>query len=127
MRVEHLALYVDDLEDARRFFETWFQGKSNAGYHNPASGFRSYFIEFDGGARVELMSHPEQNTDVCLQKRTGYDHVAFSLGSREEVDRLSVELQNSGYPLLSGPRTTGDGYYESCILYGNSIRIELTI
>ena len=116
MRIEHAAMYVNDLEAARDFFVTFLGGKSNEGYHNRNTGFRSYFISFDDGARLELMRKPEMADEKKAADRTGYAHIAFSVGSREKVDALTARLKAGGYAVLSGPRTTGDGYYESIIL-----------
>ena len=128
MRIEHLALYAFDLEQMRSFFETYFQASTSELYHNTKTGFKSYFLSFnDGGARLELMNLPEllpkENGTACL----GLDHLAFSVGSKEKVDQLTAMLKKGGYPTISGPRTTGDGYYESCILGPEQIRIEITI
>ena len=127
MKIEHIALYVNDLEAARDFFVIYLGGKSNDGYYNPRTGFRSYFISFDDGSRLELMNKPEM---VDLEKnpyRTGYAHVAFSVGSKEKVDELTIRLEAAGYEVASGPRTTGDGYYESCIVAFEGNQIELTV
>ena len=127
MKIEHIALYVNDLEAARDFFVIYLDGKSNDGYYNPRTGFRSYFISFDDGSRLELMNKPEM---VDLEKnpyRTGYAHVAFSVGSKEKVDELTIRLEAAGYEVASGPRTTGDGYYESCIVAFEGNQIELTV
>ena len=126
MKIEHIALYVNDLEKARDFFVKYLNGPSNAGYHNPKTDFRSYFISFDDGARLELMHKPEMSDDVKHLNRTGYAHVAFSLGSKEKVDYLTAKLKADGYEVISGPRTTGDGYYESCIVVIEGNQIELT-
>ena len=126
MTIEHIALYVNDLESARDFFTTYLGGKSNDGYHNPRTDFRSFFISFDDGARLELMKKPEM---VDLEKslnRTGYAHIAFSVGSKAKVDELTEQLRSAGYLVVSGPRTTGDGYYESCIVTIEGNQIELT-
>ena len=113
MRIEHIALYVNDLESARRFFVKYFGATSNDGYHNPQTDFRSYFLSFDKGARLEIMNKPKM-TDLPKEiNRTGYAHIAFSVGSKEKVDTLTAELKADGYEVISGPRTTGDGYYES--------------
>ena len=123
MKIEHIALYVNDLEAARDFFVIYLDGKSNDGYHNPRTGFRSYFIRFDDGVRLELMNKPEMEDMEKPLNRTGYAHVAFSVGSKEKVDELTIRLEAAGYEVSSGPRTTGDGYYESCIVAveGNQI------
>ena len=127
MKIEHIAMYVNDLAAARDFFVNYLNGKSNNGYHNPNTGFRSYFITFDDGARLELMNKPEMDDDDKPLNRTGYAHIAFSLGSKEKVDELTEKLRSSGFELVSGPRTTGDGYYESCIVAIEGNQIELTV
>ena len=126
MRIEHIALYVQDLEAARDFFTEYFSGQANDGYHNPATDFRSYFIRFDDGTRLELMTKPEIIDTEKQPNRTGYVHLAFSVGNRENVDALTERLRAAGYPVLSGPRTTGDGYYESCVQGFERNLIEIT-
>ena len=126
MKIEHIALYVNDLEAARSFFTTYLGGKSNVGYHNPRTDFRSYFISFDDGARLELMTKPGMIDQDKPLNRTGYAHIAFSVGSKERVDELTEELRKAGYAVVSGPRTTGDGYYESCIVAIEGNQIEIT-
>lgn len=127
MTIEHVALYVRDLEAARDFFLRYLDASSNQLYHNPKTGFSSYFLSFDGGARLELMSKPDVEDQSLALARMGYIHVAFSLGSAEKVDELTARLQADGYPVVSGPRTTGDGYYESCIVAIEGNQIELTV
>ena len=127
MRIDHIALYVKDLEAARDFFVTYLGGRSDAGYHNRTTGFRSFFISFDDGARLEIMSKPGVTDAEKASSRTGYAHVAFSVGSRERVDALTARLKSAGFPVLSGPRTTGDGYYESCIVAVEDNQIEITV
>lgn len=126
MRIEHVAMYVYDLERAKEFFIKYFNAVPNNMYHNKKTDFRSYFLSFDGGARLEIMNRPQvdiiKDTDI-----TGYAHIAFSLGSAENVDRLTAELKADGYKVISEPRTTGDGYYESCIVDLEGNEIELTI
>ena len=127
MRIEHIAMYVNDLEAAKRFFTEYLGGTANDMYHNPKTDFRSYFISFDGGARLELMNKPEMQDEEKGRNRTGYIHLSFSLGSKEAVDALTLRLKADGYEVLSGPRTTGDGYYESCVLAIENNQIELTV
>lgn len=127
MRIEHIALYVNDLEAARRFFTDYFGAASNDGYHNPRTGFRSYFLTFDSGARLEIMQKPRMDDLPKPPDRTGYAHVAFSLGSRTVVDELTERLRQDGWPVISGPRITGDGYYESCVVAVEGNLIELTV
>ncbi len=124
--IEHLALWVEDLERSRAFFEKYFAATSNDTYIN-AAGFHSYFLTFEGGARLEIMYDGTQAHNTEDRPHDGYGHVAFSVGSKEEVDHLTAELVADGYRCVSGPRTTGDGYYESCVLDAEGNRIEITV
>lgn len=127
MHIEHIAMYVNDLEGARAFFTEYFHGAANEGYHNKSTGFRSYFLRFDDGSRLEIMSRPAMEDAEKSLVRTGYVHIAFSLGSKAAVDAFTERLRHDGYDVISGPRTTGDGYYESCIIGFEGNQIELTI
>lgn len=127
MRIEHIAMYVNELETARDFFIKYFNASANDGYHNKTTGFRSYFLTFGDGARLEIMNKPEMSDDVKSLNRTGYAHLAFSVGSREAVDELTGRLERDGFRVTSGPRTTGDGYYESCIVGFEDNLIEITV
>lgn len=127
MKIEHLAMYVNDLEGARDFFVKYFDATSNAEYRNENTGFRSYFLTFDEGCRLEIMNRPHMTDPIKDVARTGYIHIAFSLGSQEKVDELTERLKNDGYMVLSGPRVTGDGYYESCVVAIEDNQIEITV
>ena len=127
MKIEHIAMYVNDLEAARDFFVKYLGGISNDGYHNSKNGFRSFLISFDDGARLELMNKPQMSDDEKGITRTGYIHIAFSVGSKEKVDELTSTFKADGFEVLSGPRTTGDGYYESCIVGIEGNQIEITV
>lgn len=127
MKIEHIAMYVQDLEKAREFFTKYFAAKSNAMYHNQKTGFKSYFLSFSDGARLEIMQKPEVEMQTENQMRTGFIHIAFSVGSKEQVDTLTETLKQDGYEVTSGPRTTGDGYYESCIVAVEGNLIEITV
>ena len=127
MHIEHIAMYVNDLEKARTFFMRYFGASSNEGYHNPRTDFRSYFLSFDCGARLEIMNKPLMSDTEKGLNRTGYIHIAFSLGSKSAVDELTERLKADGYEVISGPRTTGDGYYESCIVGIEGNQIEITV
>ena len=126
MKIEHIAMYVNELEAARDFFVTYLGGKSNDGYHNKNTDFRSYFICFSDGARLELMNKPGLDDQEKSLTRIGYAHIAFSVGSKEKVNALTEQLRSAGYEVVSGPRTTGDGYYESCIVAIEGNQIEIT-
>ncbi|MBC2309344.1 VOC family protein [Listeria booriae] len=125
MKIEHVAIWVADIERAKEFYTRYFEGVANDKYVNEAKGFASYFITYSSGARLEVMTR----TDVTAQKETamlGWAHIAFSLGSKERVDSLTKELEDAGYTLESSPRTTGDGYYESVILDSEGNQVEIT-
>lgn len=126
VRIDHTAMFVDDLEGARAFFTEFFGASANEMYHNPRTGLRTYFISFPAGGRLEIMSRPDVEMQDNSVPRSGLHHLSLSLGSREEVDRMSLLLSSGGYEVLSGPRVTGDGYYESCIKAFEGNLIELT-
>ena len=127
MRIEHIAMYVNDLDAAKDFFIKYFAASSNDGYHNKTTDFRSYFLRFDDSSRLEIMTKPELTDSGDFLNRFGYAHVAFSVGSKEAVNSLTERLKQDGYPVISGPRTTGDGYYESCIVGFEGNLIEITV
>ena len=126
MHIEHIAMYVNDIESTKDFFVKYFNATANEGYHNQTTNFRSYFLSFDDGARLEIMNKPIMEDDEKTLTRTGYIHIAFSMGSKEAVNELTERLKNDGFHIISGPRTTGDGYYESCIIGIEGNQIELT-
>ena len=126
MQIEHIAMYVNDLEKAKDFFVRYFDAKANALYHNTTTDFRSYFLSFEDGARLEIMHRPNLEDMEKPLTRTGFVHIAFRLGSKEAVDTLTARLKSDGYAVISGPRRTGDGYYESCIVDFEGNQIELT-
>lgn len=126
MKIEHVAMYVNNLEQARDFFVKYLGAVSNEGYHNPKTDFRSCFLSFDDGTRLEIMNRPGMNDEHKYLARTGFIHIAFSVGSRESVDELTARLKKDGYEVISGPRTTGDGYYESCVVGIEDNQIEIT-
>ena len=126
MRIDHVAMYVNDLEGAKSFFERYLGAATNDGYHNVKTDFRSYFLTFDDGARLEIMNRPGMDDSEKTINRTGLIHIAFSVGSKEKVDELTRQLAEDGYEVISGPRTTGDGYYESCVVCIEDNQIEIT-
>ncbi len=126
MRINHVAIYVNDLEKAKEFYTKYFQARANQKYHNKNTGLQTYFLSFpDSEVRLEIMTRPELSTRKDKIMNEGFIHLAFSVGSKEKVDELTERLIKDGYSCLSGPRTTGDGYYESVIedCEGNLIEI----
>ena len=128
MRIDHIALFCGDLEEMRQFFIDHFSALSNEQYHNPRTGLRTYILTFpDGGARLEIMQRPDTVDADPSKPSIGYVHVSFATGSAETVDPKTAELADAGYRVASGPRTTGDGYYESSIIGPEGIQIEITV
>lgn len=124
--INHVAMYVADLEATKDFFIRYFDAKSNEMYHNPRTGLRSYFLSFEGSdVSLEIMNRPDLVEQEKNIYRTGFIHLSFSVGGKEKVDELTDTLMKAGFKVLSGPRTTGDGYYESCVAgpEGNLIEI----
>lgn len=127
MKIDHIALYVLDLEKMRMFYQTYFHGVAGEKYHNPKTGLQTYFLSFEEGARLELMTRPENKPEESSLYRVGWTHLAINVGSKEKVNQLTEQLENEGYEVVSQPRTTGDGYYESCIKDPEGNQIEITI
>ena len=125
MKIDHIAIYTHELDNMKDFFVKYFSGTAREKYHNTKSGFMSYFISFEDNTRIEIMTRPELNLFDKDKEAVGYHHLSFSVGGRDKVDELTSELSNDGYSVISGPRTTGDGYYESqiSIIEGNIIEI----
>ena len=127
MRIDHVALFCRNLEAMRQFFLDYFEAVSNEQYHNPPTGLRTYILSFtEGSTRLELMQRPDVADATPSVAAIGYIHISIAVGSKRGVDLLTRRLADDGYPVVSGPRTTGDGYYESCILGPEGIQIEVT-
>lgn len=125
MKLEHVAMYVQDLEKAKAFFMKYFNAQPNEKYHNPRTNLMTYFLTFSDGARLEIMTRPEI---IELEKnifRTGLIHLSMQVGGEEKVRELTERLRTDGYQVISEPRKTGDGYYESCVLDGEGNQIEI--
>jgi lactoylglutathione lyase len=129
MTLEHAAIWTKQLETLRDFYVRHFNGVSNNRYVNPTKRFESYFIRFDGGARLEIMSRPdipENLNDTRQAQHLGFIHLAFGVDTMVEVDKKAEEMRAAGCPILSGPRKTGDGYYEFETLDPDGNRLEVT-
>jgi lactoylglutathione lyase len=124
IRVEHVAVWVHELERMREFYVERLGGQSSARYHNSRTGFTSYFISFGEGCRIELMQWPELSAKP-EGRVGGYAHLALSLGGRQAVDDQVDALRQARVRIQSDPRTTGDGYYEAVILDPEGNQIEL--
>ena len=129
MTLEHVAIWTSRLEDLKAFYIKYFEAEPNAKYVNAKKGFESYFLRFQSGARLEIMSMPgiPSNANDSIQKQhEGIIHLAFGAGSMQAVEEKAKQLREAGFPILSGPRKTGDGYYEFETLDPDNNRIEVT-
>lgn len=125
IKVAHIGLYTSDLERMRAFYEKYFGAVSNEKYEN-SEGFSSYFLTFSSDVRIEIMSHTQLEYRQVLEKVNGLSHIALAVGSRDAVISLTERLAADGYKLLSAPRETGDGYFESVIADPDGNAIEIT-
>ncbi len=128
MKIEHIAIWVSEIELMRSFYENYFNAKAGDKYINLKKNFTSYFLSFTEGTRLELMYKPEiKNNQNQGTERLGFIHFALSVGSKEKVINLTELLRKDGYEIVGEPRITGDGYYESVVLDPEGNRIEITI
>ena len=127
MHIEHIAIWTRQLEALKTFYETYCAARANQKYTNPKTHFESYFLTFASGPHLELMQRPDIEGAQTTEQTVGYAHLAFSVGSKEEVDRLTQRLAKGGYQVVNAPRTTGDGYYESVVLDPDGNRVEITV
>ncbi|PWN60415.1 VOC family protein [Chryseobacterium viscerum] len=127
MKIEHIAIWVKDLEKSKAFYQKYFGAVSNEKYHNPVKNFQSYFLSFDKGCRLEIMTRPniKETENSYESQQYGIIHLAFSVDSKEKVNELTEILRKDGYTVAGEPRTTGDGYYESVILDPENNIIEI--
>jgi lactoylglutathione lyase len=129
MTLDHVAIWTTQLESLRDFYVKYFGAVANSRYTNESKQFHSYFLTFKSGARLELMSMPGipcNTNDTIVKQHLGIIHLAFGVDIIEEVDQRAVELKAAGFPILSGPRKTGDGYYEFETLDPDNNRLEVT-
>ena len=121
-RIHHIGVYVSCLETVKSFFTEYFGAVAGRLYHNPNTGLSTYFLTFGDGSQLELLNRPDIVPNLCAAPF----HLAVSVGSKGEVDRVTDVLAKKGYRVMSGPRLTGDGYYESVISGPESMQIEIT-
>ena len=129
MILEHVAIWSNDIEKLKAFYCSYFSAVSNELYHNASKNFKSYFLSFETGARLEIMQKPEipgNLNDTIVAQHLGIIHLAFGVNTMQEVNDKATELQNDGFAILSGPRKTGDGYYEFETLDPDNNRLEVT-
>ena len=130
MKIEHIAIWVKDIDKVCEFYRKYFGGNIQPLYHNPTKQFTSRFVTFEDGARLEVMNNPNVGTlteSMFHVEHLGIAHISFSVGSKEKVDLLTKKMSADGVTIVGEPRTTGDGYYESVVLDPEGNRIEITI
>ena len=127
MKIEHVAMWVSDLELMKCFYEGYLGAHAGEKYFNPVKKLESYFLSFESGARLEIMKMPDISSNDKNRQFMGLAHLAFSVGSKERVDTLTERLRADGFTVAGEPRTTGDGYYESVVLDPEQNRVEITI
>ena len=129
MKIEHLAIWTNQLEALKDFYMKYFEGVAGPKYHNKKKHFQSYFLTFGSGARLEIMTAPgipDNQNDTISSQHLGIIHFAFEVATMQEVDDKAKELGDAGFRILDGPRTTGDGYYEFATLDPDNNRLEVT-
>lgn len=129
MKLDHVAIWTDNLEVLKDYYVKYFGGISNTKYTNTKKQFSSYFITFNSGARLEIMSMPNipnNANDNIVKQHKGIIHMAFGLDTIQQVDEKLCELRNNGFEILSKPRVTGDNYYEFETLDPDGNRLEIT-
>lgn len=128
MKLHHIAIWVNNIEKVKEYYINFFGATSNKLYVNPTTGFCSYFLSFGPGSQIEIMHRadiPDNLNDIINKQHKGLIHLAFAVDSKEEVDVKAKLLKEAGYPILRGPRVTGDGYYEfeSVDVEGNRLEV----
>ncbi|MFA6402772.1 MAG: VOC family protein [Salinivirgaceae bacterium] len=129
MTLEHVAIWTENLEKLKEYYTKYFGGISNEKYTNEKNEYQSYFITFKSGARLEIMTKPnipDNTNDTIIKQHKGIIHLAFGAGTKKEVEDKANELQTAGFKILSGPRFTGDGYFEFETLDPDNNRLEVT-
>ncbi|MBP3413891.1 MAG: VOC family protein [Clostridia bacterium] len=126
MTISHFALYTNDLERIKNFYTRYFGGTAGVKYSNSRSGFSSYFIRFDDGISIEVMTRPSLTGRHPSDEQCGWAHLAFKVENEDAVRALCEKLRREGVTIKSEPRTTGDGYYECVILDPDGNTVEIT-
>ncbi|ATL48338.1 glyoxalase/bleomycin resistance/extradiol dioxygenase family protein [Chitinophaga caeni] len=128
MKIDHLAIWVDDLEGMKEFYTRYFKAIANEKYTNEKKEFQSYFLSFPGSeTRLELMSRPTVHSPLTPRGFTkGITNFSMAVGGKNEVDALTERLRSDSFTIEGEPRLTGDGYYESVVLDPEGNHIEIT-
>lgn len=127
MNIHHLAIWVSDIEKVKNYYIKHFDAIANDIYINQSTGYSSYFLSFASGCQIEIMHRSDisDNLNDTIKQYKGYIHLAIEVQTKEDVDKKAKELQDAGFPILRGPRVTGDGYYEFETLDPENNRLEI--
>ncbi len=125
MKITHIAIWTNDLERSRSFYENYFNGKSNEKYVNATKGFASYFVSFEGSVTLEIMQRNDIFEIGTEHEKIGFAHLAFSVESREKVNDMIETFRKDGYKILGEPRLSGDGFFEGVIADPDNNKIEI--
>jgi lactoylglutathione lyase len=126
--IQHVAIWVKDLEAIRKFYMYYFSAASGEKYTNPLKKFSSYILTFKGGGALEIMHRPDILTiKDGTDEHIGWAHIAIGVGTREKVLEITETIREEGYQVIGEPRVTGDGFFESVILDPEGNRIEITV
>jgi lactoylglutathione lyase len=127
MNVAHVALWTSDLDRASDFYRDAFGAEVGPTYHSERRpGFLSRFARLATGPSIELMSLPNLEPQTSDAPRIGWAHIAISLGTEDAVIGLATRMKLEG-ALISGPRWTGDGYFEAVISDPDGNLVEVTV
>jgi lactoylglutathione lyase len=125
IRIEHVALWVRDIDRVAAFYARYLGARVGDLYRNERRGFESRFLEFDSGARLEIMRRVDV-TEGSPAERLGFAHIAIAVGSEAGVDAFAARIAADGLTVAGAPRRTGDGYYECVVLDPEGNRVEIT-
>lgn len=127
MRIEHVSMYVSDLEGMKDFYCRFFHANSSELQHHSKTGMKTYFLVFDTGARLKLMYQVERQFDLHKQIRTGYSNLSFQVKNKEEIDQIVEKLKKGKFEILSGPKINADGTYECCFKDSEFNQVEIFV
>ncbi|MRS06002.1 glyoxalase/bleomycin resistance/extradiol dioxygenase family protein [bacterium] len=127
MKIDHIAIWTKQLDKLKSFYVDNFSATVYQQFINPKTQYESYRLSFPNGVQLELMQAPDvvKNFHTLTSRVTGYSHLAFSVGSQAEVEKVTDHLRSKGCLVIDLPRVTGDGYYESIVLDPDGNRIEI--
>ena len=128
MTIDHLAIFTPCIEKLISYYTRYFDAVPGSFYINEKKKFRSCFLSFESGARIEIMEMegiPDNANDTLVKQHKGLVHLAFGAENPGRVNDLARQLEQDGYRIIDGPRITGDGYYEFVTFDPDGNRLEV--